>query len=375
MLALGLSIVSTYALTSKEAEDRILEKFSGTIDNILTRSEVEKTDIETIVLPASHAVSIYQYNLKEKREITFMQKRETFVLTAEAILVTSNMNTGELAYEIQIVLDGIEMQTLLPKYEWFCSEETELLCMEILVPDTTKLFLNYFEGRFLGLETDSFKILTNLYKPEQIGDMKRIRFGKKNPVHMVCKGKCTSGYGTRINPVVLKKKGIVEYKTHFGFDIPVPTGTQLRAMFDGIIIPTDTMSEDYGNCIAVKNYNGLIVFYAHASQLLFKAGDKVQAGDVIALSGESGEVTGQHVHIEFFYEKIDRAHRLSPNNFLTWLDAQGKQLETARFRSDEFILKDTNTGGITFCTDCNKKLRETENLTTLNASASIGTRR
>lgn len=369
MLALGLSIVSTYALTSKEAEDRILEKFSGTIDDILTRSEVEKTDIETIVLPASHAVSIYQYNLKEKKEITFLQKRETFILTAEAILVTNNMNTGELAYEIQVVLDAIEMQTLLPKYEWFCSEETELLCMKISVPDTTKLFLNYFEGRFLGLETDSFKILSNLYKPEQIGDMKRIRFGKENPLSLLCEGNCTSGYQQRIHPV------LKVLKMHYGFDVGVPVGTELPTPFDGIVLSTDTMSAEYGNCIAVKNYNGLIIFYAHDSLVLFEPGDKVQAGDIVALSGETGLVSGPHVHIEFFYDKIDPAHRLSPNNFITWYDESGKKMNKARFKSDEFILKDTKTGGVTFCSDCAKKLRELENLATLDASASVGTRR
>ena len=57
------------------------------------------------------------------------------------------------------------------------------------------------------------------------------------------------------------------------------------------------MSE-YGNIVILDHGNGVTTYYAHNSVLLVKVGQKVQQGQVITKSGNTGRTTGPHLHFE-----------------------------------------------------------------------------
>lgn len=104
----------------------------------------------------------------------------------------------------------------------------------------------------------------------------------------------TSPYGPRKHPVT------GGYKFHAGADYGIPSGTDLYAMFDGVVTFSGWMS-GYGNYLIVKgNFGGKELGYAfaHNTKNLVKVGDKVTAGQVIALSGNTGVGTGPHLHLE-----------------------------------------------------------------------------
>jgi murein DD-endopeptidase MepM/ murein hydrolase activator NlpD len=89
-------------------------------------------------------------------------------------------------------------------------------------------------------------------------------------------------------------------KNHYGTDIIAPKNTPIKAVADGFVISSDWTLET-GNTIAVQHINNVVSFYKHNSSLLKKVGDKVKAGEAIAIIGNTGEQTsGPHLHFELW---------------------------------------------------------------------------
>lgn len=88
---------------------------------------------------------------------------------------------------------------------------------------------------------------------------------------------------------------------HFGTDIVTGRNEAVKATLDGTVIYSDWTLET-GNVIAIQHRRNLISLYKHNSVLLKKAGDYVKAGEPIAITGKSGELTtGPHLHFELWY--------------------------------------------------------------------------
>jgi murein DD-endopeptidase MepM/ murein hydrolase activator NlpD len=84
---------------------------------------------------------------------------------------------------------------------------------------------------------------------------------------------------------------------HNGLDVAVPVGTSVFAIADGIVdsIWNDTAG---GLSMRIKHDQGITVGYAHLSKNnLLSVGDKVKQGQIVALSGNTGNSTGPHLHI------------------------------------------------------------------------------
>jgi murein DD-endopeptidase MepM/ murein hydrolase activator NlpD len=86
-------------------------------------------------------------------------------------------------------------------------------------------------------------------------------------------------------------------ESHPGIDIAVPVGTPVRAAGSGLVEEAGTDSA-YGLFVLLRHGDGYETRYGHASRLLVRGGDSVQAGQVIALSGSSGRSTAPHLHFE-----------------------------------------------------------------------------
>ena len=83
---------------------------------------------------------------------------------------------------------------------------------------------------------------------------------------------------------------------HTGVDYAVPEGTDVLAVADGKIEAAN-WGRAYGTQL-VQSLDGGYFIYAHLSKTLVKPGDKVKAGQVIAKSGNTGNSTGAHLHVE-----------------------------------------------------------------------------
>jgi murein DD-endopeptidase MepM/ murein hydrolase activator NlpD len=88
---------------------------------------------------------------------------------------------------------------------------------------------------------------------------------------------------------------------HYGIDIVASPNEVIKTTLDGTVVMADWTSET-GYVIAVQHSNNLFSIYKHNSALLKSTGDFVKAGEVIAIIGNSGELTtGPHLHFELWY--------------------------------------------------------------------------
>ncbi|GEB60665.1 M23 family metallopeptidase [Streptomyces gardneri] len=89
---------------------------------------------------------------------------------------------------------------------------------------------------------------------------------------------------------------------HSGQDFAVPTGTPVKAAGAGTVVKAGPNGGGdgpaYGNAIVVKHANGKYSQYAHLSKIKVNVGQKVAAGQQIALSGNTGNSSGPHLHFE-----------------------------------------------------------------------------
>ena len=101
------------------------------------------------------------------------------------------------------------------------------------------------------------------------------------------RGKVITSYGAKTNG-----------KSNDGINIAVPEGTPVKAAEDGVVAYSGNELKGYGNLVLVRHSNGYVTAYAHASELMVKRGDPIKRGQVIAKSGQSGEVGSPQLHFE-----------------------------------------------------------------------------
>jgi len=91
--------------------------------------------------------------------------------------------------------------------------------------------------------------------------------------------------------------GTTSEEVHPGIDLAVPEGSDVRASGGGTVERTGTDSS-YGLFVLLQHPSGYQTMYGHLSRSLVSLGDTVAAGQVIALSGNTGRSTAPHLHFE-----------------------------------------------------------------------------
>ena len=83
-----------------------------------------------------------------------------------------------------------------------------------------------------------------------------------------------------------------------GINISVPAGTSVRAAESGVVVYSGDGLKGYGNLVLIKHPNGFVTAYGNNGELDVKRGDKVARGQVIAKSGDTGNVNSPQLHFE-----------------------------------------------------------------------------
>lgn len=158
-------------------------------------------------------------------------------------------------------------------------------------PDTTK---NYADIEFSNSEQDS--LLRAMVEQEERYNIQNIQFGSKPSMESnirdlfffaPIKGDVTATFDSQ--------------DKHFAVDVVAKENEPIKACLDGTVI-FSSWTYDSGHVIAIQHSSNLTSFYKHCSVLLRKTGDAVKAGEVIAVVGNSGELTtGPHLHFELWF--------------------------------------------------------------------------
>ncbi len=101
------------------------------------------------------------------------------------------------------------------------------------------------------------------------------------------RGRIIAGYGAKTSG-----------KQNDGINVAVPEGTPVKAADDGVVTYAGNELKGYGNLVLIKHNNGYVTAYAHTSELLVKRGDTIKRGQIIAKSGQTGEVQSPQLHFE-----------------------------------------------------------------------------
>ncbi|NRR91461.1 M23 family metallopeptidase [Winogradskyella undariae] len=101
---------------------------------------------------------------------------------------------------------------------------------------------------------------------------------------------------------------------HFAVDIVVPLNTPVKAAADGTVIFAEWTIET-GYVVIIEHNEELISVYKHNSAITKSQGDLVKSGEVIAMSGNAGELTtGPHLHFELW----SKGYSVNPTNFINF---------------------------------------------------------
>lgn len=128
-------------------------------------------------------------------------------------------------------------------------------------------------------------------------------------------GRITSRYGMR------------HRRAHNGIDIALKVGDTICAAFDGRVRFSKATDTGYGTLVIIRHDNGLETYHGHLSARLVEEGDRVVAGQPIALGGNSGRSTGPHLHFETRYY----GQSFDPERIINF--------KTGELRRDHFLLK------------------------------------
>lgn len=113
---------------------------------------------------------------------------------------------------------------------------------------------------------------------------------------MPADGRISSQYGMRHHPILQIKRH------HNGIDIACGVGTPIKAVLSGVIRST-VWHGGYGRLVKIEHWSeGLESRYAHLSKISVAVGQRVDRGDVIGYSGQTGLATGPHLHFELYQD-------------------------------------------------------------------------
>ena len=125
------------------------------------------------------------------------------------------------------------------------------------------------------------------------------------PSRWPVRGQVNSSYGGRVSPWSAKAE------FHSGLDIGAPVGTPVKAPAPGTVVFAGVHAE-YGQTLIVDHGNETKSLYGHLSKIGVAVNQKIERGDVIARTGNTGRSSGPHLH----YEIQVKGQPVNPTGYL-----------------------------------------------------------
>lgn len=101
-------------------------------------------------------------------------------------------------------------------------------------------------------------------------------------------------------------------KPHTGIDLGMPENTQLRSLLDGTVEQVYNHAGAIGNGVKIHAENGQHLIYGHMNNVSVHEGQHINAGDLIGVSGNTGNSTGPHLH---FGMQDSSGHFIDPTKY------------------------------------------------------------
>jgi len=250
------------------------------IINTLIMKRLDKIFFGIVIL----ALLIFRVNS------TFAKSDHERNLTTEEIttITTKKINRKLVAEKINIKLETAKLDSIMMLFE-LTEEEESTLAEDLYEGFWNNQYVRAYENATIP---DSFNIDLSSFT-------------------MPVEGKITSSFGQR------------KRRFHYGTDLKLQTGDTIVAAFEGKVRVRQYERRGYGYFLVLRHPNGLETVYGHLSKFLVDLEETVEAGQPIALGGNTGRSTGPHLHFEcrFLGQAIDPAEIVDFSNFCTYDDA------------------------------------------------------
>lgn len=248
------------------------------------------------VEPYSDAYMFVDYLMaKYQDQVTLNDLKSEIDDIFEKLYQISYSVTEEERIEQELLVDMDGKPILSPDgEEQYIDVVTIVKCLEVTL-DGEK-FEDYFEARKESmLDTKQLGVF-DMY--QTIGGT-AFKASLQNPFDS--SWTLSSRYGWRVNPTLEGDNGEALPEKHAGLDIPMPNGTPILACMSGTV-EAHMGHSMYGNYVVIKKGKEE-TRYAHCASLAVSTGQTVKRGDVIAYVGSTGNSTGNHLHLEYYYDR------------------------------------------------------------------------
>ena len=263
-----------YVINKYEFEKLIEEEIINSDEN-----NIAFVDIETF---PSYSLVLADSDIETNEQEIFSKINEEAIVTYKMYTIAVNGNNTAYVNSIEEAEEAVE--EIKEQYKEKL-DEIDISVNEVYTKD-----LNVIEQTVevaSAVDSAEVQVIAAVKEQEKIkaATLDGVYFGTK-PVS----GIITSRYGSRQGTEIVSSN-------HTGIDIGAPYGTDIVAAAPGKVTYSGWMG-GYGNLIIITHDNGIQTYYGHCSKLYAKVGDEVEAGDLIAAVGSTGNSTGNHLHFE-----------------------------------------------------------------------------
>jgi murein DD-endopeptidase MepM/ murein hydrolase activator NlpD len=96
---------------------------------------------------------------------------------------------------------------------------------------------------------------------------------------------------------------LIDEQTHLGFDLSTVAQGPVEAANEGIVVFADYLGI-YGNCVMIDHGLGLMSLYAHLSRIDVETGQRIQRGELLGRTGQTGLAGGDHLHFSIYVQGV-----------------------------------------------------------------------
>ncbi len=271
---------------------------------------------------------LHKYRLVILNEDTF-EERFAIKLTRLNVFVITSLSSILLVFLTILLIAFTPLREYIPGYSSTAlkkqaielTNRTDSLEHELLVNERYYASIkNVLTGDVKTADFDRDSIIEAAkeeisrleIKPNKEDSLLREKVVKEDKYNLFESSSNTSSYVLfpPVNGPISQEYNLEE--KHFAVDIVVPTNTPVKATADGTVIFAEWTVET-GYVVIIEHNQELISVYKHNGSITKSQGDLVKSGEVIALSGNTGQFsTGPHLHFELW----SRGYPVNPTNFI-----------------------------------------------------------
>ena len=220
----------------------------------------------------------------------------TFIIAFTSLreLIPGYPDTQTRRQIVSTALKADSLEQVITRWDWYLSNMQRILDNEIPI-DLESIFITPSDSLIPTPKSRLTSSREDSLLRREVQQLEQFNILNRNPLQQL------EGI-LFFTPV----KGIVSdefnaAKKHFAIDIAAPQNAAVHSVLDGTVI-FGQWTDDTGYVIQIQHINNLISIYKHNVKLLKKIGDRVKAGDAVALVGNSGSMTtGSHLHFELWH--------------------------------------------------------------------------